>query len=543
MRPGRKLSLALLGATAFSLDASAQRRSGAVVYATASRLYLDAGSRDGLAPGQVLELHRAGRPLGSCKVEQVSEKQGTCLGSGRPGDGFALSPLAGPAPSQGQRPSPPPPPAVMERRRAALAAAPHEKIEFREVPGALAPSRPRAEVGLRHTTWAASFSNLWHQERVDATLQGVRLAGGFSLDVEMSARRWSRGSDPISFRPNDQAQLYVWEAALARRSAAGGAALSLGRVRPWWTPGQVIFDGAQVGWRTSGGSEAGVFGGVVPDAVTLGPSLDHGTFGAYWAGQHTGAPDSALRFFRHEARVAFVNTAELGSRVEGEALLEARITRRLDASVDVRAASSDHGSSGLGAVRVDGGFRPFDSFALSGSFRYEGLSVPELDGPGRVLSGGAARHADLSAAWEPVDDVRLSAVSGLSTDLVTHLTRRWVGPEVAFPRLFGEGAAVSAGYFRDDGWAPGQSAWLQVLARSRGVFQLLVRASWFRTQSIAPADLDELGAAVSIQAQLGPVIGLRISALGRTTLNGQGALLGGATGQSGVLDAELSGFF
>jgi hypothetical protein len=311
----------------------------------------------------------------------------------------------------------------------------------------------------------------------------------------------------------------------------------------------VILDGAQAGWRTEGGSEAGVFGGVVPDAVTLAPSLDHGTFGAYWIGQQSFAPDSTVRFLRHEARVAFLNTADLGQRVEGEALIEARITRSLDAAVNLRAGAGGPGGVGsldtlrLDAVRVDGAARPFDSLSLSGSFRYEGLSIPELDGPGRVLSGGASRHADAAAAWEPVPALRLSVLSGLSTDLVTHQSRRWIGPEVGLPRLFGDRAGVSAGYFQEHGWAPGQSAWVQVLARSRGVLQVLARISWFRTQGIAPVDLDELGASAAVSAQLGPYAAFRLSAMGRTTLNGQRSLLGPGTGQVVFADAEIAGTF
>ena len=541
IRPSRLLlAAALLVASRPAM--AAQRRAGTVLYVTASRLYLDAGSRDGLAPGQMLTLHRDGRVASTCKVEQVADAQATCIGAGKPGDTFPVTPPPSPPPVK--RPALPPPATVLEQRRTALAGAPFEKVDFHGGPGVLAaPTRP-VDVAFGQATWAATGAGPWHQERLDAALRGAAIGGGFSLDVDLSARRWSRRSDPVSFRPEDPTQLYVWEAAISRRSAEGGPALSVGRVRPWWTPGQVVLDGAQAGFRTSGGSEAGVFGGAVPDADTLAPSLSHGTFGAYWAGQHTGAPDSALRFFRHEVRVAVVNTAELGRRVEGEGLIEARITRRVDLSVDARFGRGDRQApNSLDAVRVDGGIRPFDTVSLNGSFRYEGLSVTELNGPGRTMSGGQARHADLAAAWEPVRAVRVSVSSGLSSDLVTNQTRQWIGPELTFPQLFSGRATVSAGYFQEGGWAPGQSAWLQLLTGSRGRLRLLLRGSWFHTRDIAPVALDELGASTAIEAQLGPAVALRITALGRTTLNGAPTPFAVGTGLAGVVDASLAGQF
>ena len=529
---------ALLAASlvAAAAQAAEPRRTGSVIYATVQRLYLDAGAREGLAPGQVLHLKS-----GTCRVEQVSARYATCAGNGRLGDTF---PLSSPAPALVvRRLPPPPPPAVLEQRRAVLASAAFEKVEYHAPPGP-PPRAQTVEVGIGHTTWASAGAGPWQRERADASLRGAPIGAGFTVDLDMSARRWSRRSDPISFRPDDPTQLYVWEAALSRRSLAGGPVFSLGRVRPWFTPGQVILDGAQAGWRTAGGSEAGVFGGVVPDAVTLAPSLSHGTFGGYWAGQHTGDASSTMRFFRHEVRVAFVNTADLGKRVEGEGLLEARITRRFDAGLDVRVAGGDHRSPGyLDAVRFNGAARPVDGLSITGSFRYEGLSLPELDGPGRILSGGAARHADLSASFDATPQIRITVLSGLSTDLLAGQTRRWIGPELGVPRLFADRVGLSAGFVLEDGWAPGRSAWVQALLRPATLVQVLTRLSWSRTRGIAPIDLDEIGLSASVQAQVGRFVALRLSAIGRSTLNGETAPFAAGTGQSGVLDAEVAGQF
>ena len=542
---GALLAAGLVAGAGARGEARSQGRVGSVLYATTTRLYLDAGSRDGLAPGQVLHFQRSG----SCRVEQVSETRATCLGAGGAGVTFPLP--EPPPPRPVVRLPPPTRPAVLEQRRSVLASASYPHVDYREAAGGgLEARRGSIDAGIGHTTWWVSGGRgAWNQERADAGIRGASLGAGFTLDLDLSARRWSRRSDPISFRPDDPTQLYVWEASISRRSGDGGPAFSIGRVRPYRVPGQVILDGAQAGWRLEGGSEAGVFGGAVPNSVTLAPSFDHGTLGAYWIGQRVFEADSTVRFLRHEARIAFVNTDDLGKRVEGEALLEARITSRLDAAVNVRAgAGAAHGLGSLDtirldAVRLDLTARPFDSLSLSGSFRHEGGSVPELDGPGHLLLGGEARHADASAAWVPIEALRFSVLSGLSTDLVTQKTRRWIGPEVALTRLFGDRGGVSLGYFQEDGWAPGRSAWFQVLARSQGVLQILARVSWFQTSQIAPVDLDELGVSTSIQAQLGPHVAFRLSAMARTVLNGQRSLFGPATGQVMLADAELAGTF
>jgi hypothetical protein len=548
-----RLHAGIAGAVLAALAAAESRaqtrppgRTGSVLYATATRLYLNAGSRDGLANGAVLQFQRGG----SCRVEQVSETHAACLGAGRAGDTFPLPEPPPPAPvARLPRPAPA---NVLEQRRSVLASTPYSKVDYHEAAGGVGVEARRGSIegGIGHTTWWVSGGRgAWNQERADAAIRGAALGGGFTLDLDLSARRWSRRSDPISFRPDDPTQLYVWEAAISRRSADGGPAFSLGRVRPYRVPGQVILDGAQAGWGLGGGSELGVFGGAVPNSVTLAPSLDHGTLGVYFVGQRVFEKDSTVRFLRHEARIAFVNTDDLGKRIEGEALLEARVARWLDAALNLRAgASAAHGLRSLDtivldAVRVDVTARPFDSLSLLGSFRHEGVSVPELDGPGHVLSGGEARHADASLAWQPLDTLRFSILSGLSTDVVTQKTRRWIGPEFALPRLFGNAGGVSVGYFQEDGWVPGRSAWVQVLWRSQGVLNVLTRFSWYQTSQIAPADLEELAASTAIEAQPWQHVALRLTATGRTVLNGQRSPFGSGTGQVLLADAELAGTF
>jgi len=87
--PRPAVAFALLLGTA--APGAEPRRVGTVAYATLRRLYLDAGAREGLAPGQVLHIKG-----GTCRVEEVSPRYASCVGRGRPGDTFDL-PLPLPA--------------------------------------------------------------------------------------------------------------------------------------------------------------------------------------------------------------------------------------------------------------------------------------------------------------------------------------------------------------------------------------------------------------------------------------------------------------
>jgi hypothetical protein len=542
----RRSALALAAALASLSGARAApwRTSGRVEYATARRLYLDAGARDGLAPGATLQLKRGDRPASTCRIDTVSETHATCIGTGKPGDTFGLSSPAPLAMPQVERTAPPVSDAEVARRRRLLETAAHEKVEYRGAPPFTLLSG-KSEVRLAYANWAEQSVGPWRQERLDVAIRGMPLGGGFALYADLSARRWSQRSGPIAARPDEPTQLYVWEAELARRPAQGGLALALGRVRPWSTPGSSIIDGGQAGWRTRSNVEFGVFGGGVPDPGTLAPSFERHTAGAYLAFQSTGEASSVVRYVRQETRFAYSNSPELGRRVEAEALAQISLGRVLDLGAQARVARGDRESADyLDGASVDVGFRPHDRLSLLGGFRYRGLSVPERDGPGTVLSGGAARHADLTASWEVVPWLTVSGVSGLVKDLTTGVSRRFAGPELGLPRLLGEVGGASLGFVAEDGWSSGYTAWVQVLTHRPRWLQVLLRVSWFQTLSLGGYTEDELGAYASISAQLGPFVALRVSALGRAggvpgvrPLDGAGRLLGG------TLDAALAGRF
>lgn len=534
---------ALVAALATAAASGAGRR-GTVRYATARTLYLDAGAADGLVAGQTLQLRHAGSAAGSCRVERVAKDRASCAGRGAPGDWFELEGPRAVAAAPPARTSPAPlPPAALAAQRSALDQAPFEKIDFRGAPPPAAFSTRKTEVRISHATFASTDVGPWHQERIDARIDGAPAFGDFSVWADLSARQWTRRSEMISARPDDPTQLYIWEAALTRRGQPGALALSFGRLRPWSAPGSTILDGVQAGWRTAGGGELGVFGGVVPDPITLAPSISRGTVGGYFRLEKTGEAGSVLRLAREETRLAFVSSPELGQRLEAELLGQLWLIRDLSGSVDARIGAGDRASpGGLDALRIDLGARPLSNFSFSGGYRFEGLSVPERDGPGANPYGGAAHHADLSAVWEPADWISLSAVSGLAVDLTSSFSRQYIGPEVGLPRLLGALGGVSVGYAQEGGWSSGQSAWAQLVTRGR-VFQLLGRLSWFRTRGLEPTTDDELGAYLHLSAAVTESITFRVAALGRLSGSVGGTPIAPTAGRGGTLDASLAGVF
>jgi hypothetical protein len=160
-----------------------------------------------------------------------------------------------------------------------------------------------------------------------------------------------------------------------------------------------------------------------------------------------------------------------------------------------------------------------------------------------ILSGGAARHADVTASWEAAPWLTLSGVSGLAKDLTTGVSRQFAGPELGLPRLFGAAGGASIGFAAEGGATSGHTTWVQLLTNRPRWLQVLLRGSWFQTRSLGPYTEDELGAYASITAQLGPAVALRLAALGRAggapgiRPLGRGSLLGG------TVDAALAGRF
>jgi hypothetical protein len=483
---------------------------GAVVYATRSRAYVDAGVADGLAAEQVLQLSRAGRHAATCRVESVAPHFASCRGEdARPGDTFRL---ARPAPAAAPRTLARPVPAdELDRRAASIAAEPYEKVDYdaRRAAGALDVAR-RAEVAVGHATWASSGFGPWQQERAEVSIRGAPLGAGYRLYADLTALRWTARPATALDRPDDRTRLYVWDAEVVRRDGPGPFALAAGRILPWGIPGASLLDGVQVGVRRPGAGEIGAFAGLVPDLVTLEPTRARSTAGAY-ASADVG---SGWLVARQDARAAVVTSPELGTRFEGQLRSFALLGRTVNASGGLRAGfgGAHQAQANLDSADLELSGRPLSRLAVSGAFRYQGLRVP--DAPAPALFPGHERRADASAGFD-LGAVLISATGGLSRDLTTDLERRYAGPEVAVPRLFGERGGVTFGYAEERGWIAGRSAYALASLRAGPRVRLTTRLSYsFDARPGADGD-HEVGAFAAASVDLAAWLSLRASVLAR----------------------------
>ncbi|HTN54291.1 MAG TPA: hypothetical protein VML50_17910 [Anaeromyxobacter sp.] len=505
------------------------RGTGAVVYVTPSRAYLDAGAEDGLAAGQVLELRRSGLVVASCKVEELAPHHATCLGSGlKPGDTFRFQ--AAPEPPEPKLLPPPPPDAELARREAAVEAAPPAPLVDFQAPAtrAATPRAHTAEVDAGFSSWYASTAGTSDMLSLDVSIHDAELGKGITLDVEARAEQWLQRYQP-RFLPTQKTQLFVWQAQLTA-TPRDALILSAGRVLPWTIPGATIFDGAMAGFRGNLGSwklEGGAFGGLVPQPDTTAPTTSRSTGGGYWV------LDRSLEkgaWLRQEGRVAVVTSPELGTRIEGS--LTARAFMKvmdLSGELHLGGGGKAHAQNDLDAARVDGTFRPLQGLSLGGSFRYAGLTWPQTFDP--PAFPGHNRAADYFVFYD-FGAVRAGATGGLAKDLGSALNRSWIGPELGFPRLFGWRGGLLIGYLEESGWIAGRSAYAQATVQAAQAVHLLARASWAYENDYGQ-DQHEVALLASATADLTRHLALRLSLTGRTGFDangGQGSLPWGMTG-------------
>lgn len=503
-------------------------REGVVRNVLKGRAYLDAGTREGLAAGQTIELRRRGQSAASCKVEAVTERNAICSGSGiRPGDTFAVNPkAAGSLPAE--LPSPVPP-EEQARRLATLQRVGYALVDFKSNRVVELPDRLRRnEVSISHFSFLSDSGNI-HQERVDARAYSTEAWRGSRLDVDLTAVGESQPSSTERYEPGRRAHLWVREASLSWDAPGSPWRLAAGRVLPWLLPGGPTFDGAQAGWRPRRGAEVGFFGGAVPDALTTAPGSDRATGGAYWSVEGLVGP----ALLRSDGRLAWLRLPGSKSRIEAEATGQAWIAKRLDVSGQVRFGSGDYEApKKLDSAHVDVSWvQPFWITAYA-SYRYDESRVDDVVAPS--LYPGRTRQALGGLSYDRLGWLLIRANGGYSRDLSTFQDRGWAGPELAMPRLLGRWGGMSLGYAEELGTWPGRSAWVQGNLALGKSTRLDARASWLMDERPAPLSADHsVGLSLALLSDIRPWLRLRLSALGRYAIPvNESESLSGAWGSS-----------
>jgi hypothetical protein len=501
---------------------------GHVLFVTDKRAYLDAGSRDGLAPRQSLAISRGGRAAGACTVETVAEHQTTCVGARlRVGDTFRA-----PGRREAKKTAPPALPPLVDddtltSRAEALADAPQEKVDFDG--RASAHARGAVSVSPGFAVWRGqpSDAGTYSQERIDAAIRGMPLGAGLRFDAAFSAIRWQQPALE-RFRPGEPTQFYLWQAEVNRREMDARTVFSLGRIWPWHAPGLTGLDGFQLGRRNADQTaEAGAYAGFVPTATSLAPQIDAWAAGLYGALAQAGAKSALLRAAREELRAGAWHTPETGTVAEAEGLAQIWVGGvSLGGTGRAAYASAFDRRPVLERATFDLASRPTLAFGGGLHVRYFGESLPDgavLRDEVPALAGSAHGLADLR--WDPRPWVGLATYAGADRDAATGRHLLHAGAELRLPRLLGDFGGVWLGGAGEDGWLRGFTGYGQLVGRFRARVQLLARASLgateFETPTAAP-NLWELGGYVHLDGALSSWLRLRAWSLLRAPFLVQG---------------------
>lgn len=517
------LVLALAPLLLLASPAAAEGKGGRVTYVTASSAYLDVGAADGLAAGTVLELSRRKGKPGPCEVTAVAAHQAVCKSDrAAVGDRFTLkaSPPAA-EPVVAARDALPDPAAVAAQRQT-LDGAPAPRVAYQKPRRATGPAwGTRGFVGVKQQAWATLGKD-------DAITTRTVLSGGARVDLGFLSGLAATGAlrlvadelQPAStrFRPQDPAELYLWEAALVLDDGRGPLVARVGRFLPRKAPGVTTLDGAQASLRLLGGSlEVGAYGGTVPDLITLMPSLERLTGGVTLAFDTPLGKDLLLL---PRARVALLSSPDFQAmRAETEAQAQLLWGSALAAGASVRAGlDARTATPSFDAARVDLELRPDTSVRVGGGYRFLAPLAQDFDAAAAVPAALGAHHGQGSLSWSTTEWLVLGAQGGVAADPEWGMVRGWVGPELRLPRLFGGLGGLGVGYAEELGAFAGRNGWVQVDFSPFSLLTLWSRAAYLESEGSGADSLREGAVFAGLEAPLLPWLSLRARAHGLMAL-------------------------
>ena len=236
-----------------------------VTYLTGNSVYLDAGSKAGLAEGARVEVVRAGVVIAELTVAYISSNRSSCTivrSTQTPAIGdsarfTATVPRAAPM--------------------GVAAAAPNVASTSRT----RSVGHLRGRIGTRYfqTRYMSDVNSSVTQPALDARIDGQQLGGSpLGLTVDIRANRTRRATSSGEIQAGDTR---VYQAAVHLDGTMGPGRISLGRQFATALSPVGLFDGvaADYTWRHTG---AGLFAGSQPDAATFGYSSEIREYGAWF---------------------------------------------------------------------------------------------------------------------------------------------------------------------------------------------------------------------------------------------------------------------
>ena len=512
-----------LGAGAVPSGAAASARPssglGRVVFATDQRAYLDRGKLDGLEAGQTVQILRGGRAIGACTVERTAEHQATCTG-GRLHAGDTFRPPAARPPRAAPKGEAALPPvtatATLQERAEAVSQTAIEKVDFKGK--RLFGGRTRIVITPALAIWRTQSDGgpSYALEQLDGAVQAYDVGlAGLRLDAAFSAMRWGAGSSAGRFRPDERTQFYLWQAELSRRSDAAGTVFAAGRIWPWHLPGLTLLDGVQIGRHDREGTrEAGVYAGLMPTALGLGPSTDAFSAGLYGMLTEVGQPRGLFRLARQTARLGMWHTPGAGWRadVEGAGQIWLGPTS-VSGGGRVRLSGGGGARPVLERAYLDFGMRPTLAFGGGLHVRYFGVGAGDVAAlVGEVPANTGAVHAVADVHVDPWTWLGLAGFAGIHQERASERAVRNGAGEIRFPRLLRSFGGASAGAEIQEGWTKARVLYGQLVLRAGPAFLAMARVSASATQFQTPeaaTNLHELGGSLNLDGPLAGWLRLR----------------------------------
>lgn len=491
---------------------------GKVSYVTADSVYLDRGKADGLTLSSKVNITRASKPVATCEIAQLSEHAAVCHAKGvRAGDRAQVDRVT--AAALAGLPALPSA-AELEAQRASVMGAPWALVEFDESGPAARADGSRLRVSLAHHLFAdlGSAQGSFQLEQVDASLY-QRLGAGFAVSADASLLVWSRKPSNNRLPRTTVLQGVVRQLEVSWQPEGAPVVVRVGRVRPRYTPGLLAIDGAQIGYSRAS-AEVGLYGGLLPDAVTTGVSLGQWAAGAYGMGRWVDGLGSTSSVVQGEARAGWALRPGVGSRFEAGAAMHGWVSRVLDAHVGAQfaVAPAQQAPASLELGTLDLGLTPSDRFRLHLSGRYRGNPLLEVAQVGAPLPVTRSVHASTDVSFDLLPSLTLAARAGLAWEIQGQLFQGFLGPELSWRTWQGR-IGVTAGYQEELGWLRGRTWSLAAAVAPSSRFRVQARGAWFQ-QPTPTLGANELGVSLAIDARLTSFLLGRLYGSWRTGLAG-----------------------
>ena len=387
--------LAAASATAPTLSADQGSGAAKVTYVSGSSVYIDAGSEDGLAVDDLVELVRDGATVAKLKVAYVTAHRATCSPDGavpeiKIGDAVRFARRERSASDAAAAATPP--------------AAPKDAPASRSGESAFRRAGMRGRVGLRYL-WVKDHSGIaedFSQPSLDLVLAGTQI-GGAPVDVNIDVRARRTYRTVTGGTSSDYGANHVYQANVAWRG--GGFRLAAGRQVAPTLAVTSLFDGIVAEYRRNGWS-AGVLAGTQPDPATYAFASDVRQYGAY-----TGYATDPAKSTRWHFGFGAISSTENGEVNRDFVYVEARVTHPvvgvyLQQQVDInRGWRKDAEGSTFtpSATFLMIHVRAATAWSLDGGYdsRRNVLLYPDLVTPVTAFDDATRQGYWLGATWRP----------------------------------------------------------------------------------------------------------------------------------------------